>query len=140
MEVTDLEQLGLALSQPFACRRALTLRAASIATAVKADYLLRAALAARDMAAQRRGAAAFDRRHHLQLPEADMAGIGTAPGGTVFAEDIRDFQPEASHRCRRLSRRLLPPRLLGSLRLGRLAGEFVDRARHRGDDAVATRV
>ena len=53
---------------------------------------MRAAFAARDMAAERRGAAALDGRHHLQLAEADMAGIGTAPGGAVLAEDVRDFQ------------------------------------------------
>src|SRR5262249_8061667 len=36
-------------------------------------------LAARDMPAERCGAAVLDRRHHLELAEADMAGIGLAP-------------------------------------------------------------
>jgi hypothetical protein len=40
------------------------------------------------MAAERRGAAALDRRHHLELAEADMAGIGTAPCRAMVAEDI----------------------------------------------------
>jgi hypothetical protein len=53
---------------------------------------MRAAFATRDMAAERRGAAALDRRHRLQLAEADMAGIGTAPGSAVRAENIRDLQ------------------------------------------------
>jgi hypothetical protein len=66
-----------------------------------------------------------------------MAGIGTTPGSAVLAEDVRDFQPGTSHRCRRLSRRLLPLGLagLGLLRFVRLADELVDRARHSGDDA-----
>ncbi len=33
------------------------------------------------MAAQRRRAAVFDRRHHLELAETNMADVGTAPGG-----------------------------------------------------------
>ena len=49
-------------------------------------------LAARDMAAERRRAAALDRRHHLELAEADMTGIGLAPRRPVAAEDIRDLQ------------------------------------------------
>ena len=36
-------------------------------------------LAARDMAAERCRAAVLDRRHHLELAEADMAGIGLTP-------------------------------------------------------------
>ncbi len=49
-------------------------------------------LAARDMAAERCRAAVLDRRHHLELAEADMAGIGLAPCRSMAAEDIRDLQ------------------------------------------------
>src|SRR5258708_7427738 len=49
-------------------------------------------LAARDMAAERCRAAVLDRRHYLELAEADMAGIGLAPCWSVAAEDIRDLQ------------------------------------------------
>ena len=49
---------------------------------------VRAVLAAHDMAAERRRAAALDRRHHLQLAEAHMAGIGFTPRGPVVAEDV----------------------------------------------------
>ena len=50
------------------------------------------------MAAERRGAAALDRRHHFELAEADMAGIGTAPcPGAMIAEDIRNLQRRARH-------------------------------------------
>jgi len=61
-----------------------------------------------------------------------MAGIGTAPGGAVRAEDVRDFQPGTSHRGRRLSGRLLPPALghprLARFGFARLVDELVDRA------------
>jgi hypothetical protein len=59
------EQFGLALGQPFACRGSLALRAMPVAAAVERDDRMRAALTPRDMAAERRGAAALDRRHRL---------------------------------------------------------------------------
>ena len=66
---------------------------------------MRAVLAARDMAAERRRAAALDRAHHLHLVEADVAGIGTAPRRPVVAEDIRDLQRWTGHGRRALRRR-----------------------------------
>jgi len=51
-----------------------------------------AVLASCHVAAQRRGAAALDGRHHLELAEAQMTGVGRAPGRAVDAEDIRDLQ------------------------------------------------
>ena len=53
-----------------------------------------AVFAARDMTAERRGAAVLDRRHHFQLAEAHMAGVGLTPSRAVVAEDIRDLQGE----------------------------------------------
>ena len=50
-------------------------------------------LAARDMPAERCRAAVLDRRHHLELAEADMAGVGLAPRLAMAAEDIRNLQP-----------------------------------------------
>jgi hypothetical protein len=50
---------------------------------------MRAVLAARDMAAEGRRAAALDRRHHLELAEAHMAGIGLTPCQSMAAENIR---------------------------------------------------
>ena len=61
----------------------------------------RRVLAARDVAAERRRAAALDRTHDLQLIEAHMAAVGLAPSGTVVAEDIRDLQRWSSHNRRR---------------------------------------
>ena len=54
-------------------------------------------LAALDVAAKRRSAAALDRRHHLQLVEADVTGIGSTPRRAVIAEDIRDLQCWTGH-------------------------------------------
>ena len=61
----------------------------------------RRVLAARDMAAERRRAAALDCAHHLQLVEARMAAVGLAPRGTVLAEDVRDLQYRSNHGRRR---------------------------------------
>ncbi len=37
-----------------------------------------------------------------------MAGVGTTPGGSVVAEDIRDLESRAGHERRALRRRLIP--------------------------------
>jgi hypothetical protein len=47
------------------------------------------------VAAKLRRAAALDRRHHLQLVEADMAGMGSTPCCAMAAEDIRNLQGRA---------------------------------------------
>src|SRR5271166_873927 len=54
-------------------------------------------LAARDMPPERCRAAALDRRHHLELAEADMAGIGLTPCRSMAAENIRDLPRRAGH-------------------------------------------
>src|SRR5271165_1533517 len=43
----------------------------------------RSVLAARNMAAERRCSAAFDRRHHLHLAEADVPRVGATPRGAA---------------------------------------------------------
>ena len=53
----------------------------------------RLVLAAHDMPAERCRSAVLDRRHHLELAEADMAGVGLAPRRSMAAEDIRNLQP-----------------------------------------------
>src|SRR5262245_9070729 len=85
-------------------------------------------LAARDMAPERCGAAVLDRRHHLELAETDMAGIGLTPCRSLAAENIRDLQRWAGHgrgplRRRRVFRGLLWgfPGLLARLRSSGLA-------------------
>ena len=59
------------------------------------------------MTAERCRAAVLDRRHHLELLEADMAGIGLAPCRSMVAENIRDLQCRARHARRILGRRLV---------------------------------
>src|SRR5260370_28492007 len=79
-------------------------------------------LAACDMAAERCRAAVLDRRHHLELAEADMAGVGSAPRRAMAAEDIRNLQPWMSHAARASGGRpglgLLFDRLLGLVLVG----------------------
>src|SRR5258708_34797006 len=74
-------------------------------------------LAAPDMAAECRRAAALDRAHHLHLVEADVPGIGLPPRRPVVAEDIRDLQLWTGH-----GRWLLCRRLVLLARVGLLAG------------------
>src|SRR6516164_5888249 len=59
-----------------------------ITTTVVGDGGIGAVLAARDMAAECRRAAALDRTHDLHLVEAHMAGIGATPCRPMVAEDI----------------------------------------------------
>jgi hypothetical protein len=91
------QQLGFPILHPLSRRRALALGAVPVAAAVVGDGRVGAVLAARDMAAQRRRAAALDGRHDLELGEAHMAAVGVTPGGTVVAEDIRDLQSWPCH-------------------------------------------
>ena len=82
------QQVGLARSEPFLGGGTLALRAVPIAAAVVGNGRVGAILAARDMPTKRCGAAVLDRRHHFELVEADMAGIGFAPCRAMAAEDI----------------------------------------------------
>jgi hypothetical protein len=99
VEVADGQQLGFALGEPLPRRRTLALRTMAIAATIETDNGVRAAivLATRDMAAERRGPAALDRRHHFQLAKAHMPCIGQTLSGTVVAEDVRDIQSWAGH-------------------------------------------
>src|SRR6202165_689808 len=78
-----------------------------ITAAVVGDLRVQAVLATRDMAAKSCRAAALDRRHRLQLAEADVTCIGLTPSGPVVAEDVRDLQGGASHDRRGLCRWLV---------------------------------
>src|ERR1039458_10155475 len=68
-----------------------------ITAAVVGDLRAQAVLATHDMPAKSCRAAALDRRHHLQLAEADVTCIGFTPSGPVVAEDVRDLQGGTSH-------------------------------------------
>ena len=90
--VGDRQKLRLAIFEPLPRRRALTLRAMPVAAGIVGDAFVRAVLAALDMAAERRGPAALDRRHDLQLAEAHVAGVGLAPCRPMGAKDVGDLQ------------------------------------------------
>src|SRR4029079_10986861 len=79
-------------------RRALTFWAVPVATGIVGDADVAALLAGLDMAAEGCGAAGFDRRHHLELAKAEMAGLGRAPGGAMTLEDVGDLKRRAAHR------------------------------------------
>src|ERR687892_2145406 len=63
-----------------------------------------AILAAFDMPTERGRAALLDRRHDLELPQAYMSGIGSAPVGPVAMKDVCDLQPRAAHGRRAILR------------------------------------
>ena len=94
-----------------------------VTAAVIGDLRVQAVLAAHDMAAERRRAAALDRRHYLQLAEADVTGIGLPPCRAMVAEDIRDLQGGTSH-----DRWLMPAAFLRFQR-----SEPIQRAHDRAD-------
>jgi hypothetical protein len=71
--------------------------------AVVGDDGVGAVLAARDMAAEGRRAAALDSRDDLQLGEAHVAAVGVTPSGPVVAEDVRDLQSGPYHESRATS-------------------------------------
>ena len=56
-----------------------------------------AVVAALDVAAERRGAAVSDRRHDLELAEAEMSRVGARIGVAVNAQDIRNLQCRPRH-------------------------------------------
>jgi hypothetical protein len=49
------------------------------------------------MAAEGGRAALLDGRHHLELAEAHMPGIGLAPGSAMAMKDVGDLKAWAAH-------------------------------------------
>jgi hypothetical protein len=49
------------------------------------------------MPTQRRAAALFNGRHHLELTQAQVRTLSLTPSGPMEAEDVGDFQGEAPH-------------------------------------------
>src|SRR6185503_4314655 len=95
MEVAHRQQLGLARSQPLACRCSLTLRAMPIATAIVADNVV-TAFRSRIARRGRRAPQSCSARSP-KLVEAHMSCVGQAPSGTVVAEDVRNLQSWTGH-------------------------------------------
>ena len=100
MIVRHRQQIGLASGQAAPCNRAWQLGQWRLPQLVVRDLAVCALLTARDMSAESCSAAALDRRHHLQLAEADITGIGPTPCRAVAAEDVRDLQRWTRHDAR----------------------------------------
>ena len=120
VEIADRQQVGLALGQPGFCGGGLTLRAVAIAAGVVGDPEIAAVIAAIDVAAQRRRPAVLNRRHHLQLGEAQTPGLSETVAGTHGPEDIGDLQRGGPHGASAAGRR----------RVGRKYPELVERTGH----------
>ena len=103
VEVSDRQQVGLALGQPGARGGALALGAVPVAAAVVGDAPVAAVLAGLDMTAQGRRAAMLDRRHDLELMQAQVPGMGGPIGGAGGTEDIGDLE-RGAHRLSRRGR------------------------------------
>jgi hypothetical protein len=106
------------LPKPILRRRTLTFWAMAVAARVVSDAAVAAVLAALDMAAERSRAALLDRRHHLELTQAHMPGIGAAPVGSMAMKDGCDLQLRAAHRRSAKPRVVASPRSM--VRAGRV--------------------
>jgi hypothetical protein len=95
--VGNREELRLALFEPSPRGDGLALRAVTIPAGVVCDALVRAVLAALDVAAERCGATGLDRRHDLQLGEAHVPGVGLSPRRPVGAKDVGDLEARPRH-------------------------------------------
>ena len=92
MEVADRQQVGFAPGQPCPRGRTLAFGAVPVAAAVIGDPPVPAVLAGLDMTTQGRGAAVLDRRHHLQLEQTQVPGMGGPISWASTAEDIGDLE------------------------------------------------
>jgi hypothetical protein len=107
VEIADRQQIGFTGRKPILRPhgsspwaegpRALTLWAMAVATRVVGDAAVATILAALDMPAERGRAALLDCRHDLELSQAHMPGIGSAPSGSMAMKDVCDLQPRAAH-------------------------------------------
>ncbi len=109
--VRHRQQLGLAVLEPLPGGRPLALRAMAVAAGVVGDLVVRAVAVgtAQHVAAERGAAALLDRRHDLELAEAEVTGLGLPPRRAVGAEDVRDLEAGPRHRRPRLRRGAGPP-------------------------------
>lgn len=95
VEIADRQQVGLAGGEPLARRGALALGTVPVPAAVIGDADMAAVLTAFDMTAECCGTAGLDRRHHLQLGQTDMPGMGRPPSRPGHTEDVGDLQYRA---------------------------------------------
>ena len=84
----------MTLVEPGARGKSLALRTMPVATGVVSDLDMAAAVAARDMATERRGATSPDRRDDLELAEAQTAGVGGKICLPMPTKDVCDLEDE----------------------------------------------
>jgi len=92
VEISDRQQVGLALGQPGARGGALALGAMPIAAAVVRDPPMAAVFASLDVTAQGCCAAMLDRRHDLEVLKAQVPSMGGPISGAGSTEDIGDLE------------------------------------------------
>ena len=92
VEVAYREQVRLALGQPGTRRRALALGAVPVAAAVVGDADQAAVVTSVDVAAESCGATGLDRRHDLELVQAQVPGMSTPVRRACGTEDVRDLE------------------------------------------------
>ena len=95
--IRNRQELGLAVFEPLPRRGGLALRAVAVAAGIVGDALVRAVLAALDVAAEHGGATGLDRRHDLQLGEAHVTGVGLPPRRPMGAKDVGDLEERPRH-------------------------------------------
>ena len=96
MEIPDRQQIGLALGQPGPCGITLAFGAMPVAATVIGDPLMAAVRAGLDVTAKGGGTAMFDRRHDLQLKQAQMSGMVGPIGGSGSTENVGDLERGAA--------------------------------------------
>ena len=92
MEIPDWQQIGFALGQPGPCGSALAFGTMPVAATVIGDPLMAAVRAGLDVTPKGGGAAMLDRRHHLQLMQAQMSGMVGPIGRSGSTEDVGDLE------------------------------------------------
>ena len=92
MEVADREEIGLLGVEPGTCCGALAPRAMPVATGVIGDPLVSTVITGFNVAAESCSAAGLDRRHDLELVQAQVSGMGSAIGRPGSSEDIGDLE------------------------------------------------
>src|SRR5712671_2512067 len=89
--------LAATCSKTRSARRQLPITGSAHKAAVVGDRGVGAVLAARDVSAESRRAAALDGAHHLELEQADVTAVGMTPRGPVVAKNVRDLQIWTGH-------------------------------------------
>ena len=92
MEVLDRQQVLLLRRHPVTCGRSLAFGTMPVLAGIVGDVTMAAIVTGRHMPAERIGTAGFDRRHHLELGEADMSGIGLSPCRPMRTKNVSDLQ------------------------------------------------